>query len=210
MKNINFEINELLEQKTFEELSAVEQEIVLSQMSRDDYMERYELLRQFDQFLDQDRAFVAPDPKILKSLKQRLESKENSKSPKTLIYLPAKVSIYKSAAAVLLAILGSYFLFGRSVTKVEYLVQEKIVERKVYDTIYKEQIREVPIEKVVRVVEYKPSPDLQPMGQDQVHFTIGKLDDRTPNEPIELNDLNGSYGNSKIQEDDLEQFRVSM
>lgn len=211
MKNVSYKINELLEAKCFEELNAIEREMVLSEIDEEDYTKRYEILLAAQEALTEDKELIVPDEAILSSLKRQLH--EQQKQPKKtwpLLGRGIRVSIYKSAAAVLLAILGSYFVFGKTDTKIEYVVQEKVVEKKVYDTVYNEKIVEVPVERIVRVVAYKTPVSRSVSHSSEPYFKVEELQRTHRSATVELDELNNSYGNSKINEEDLEQFRVSL
>ena len=210
MKNISHKISEFVETRSFEELSAIEQEMVLSEMSEEDYNILYENLERTKGVFEEERALIVPDVSILANLKGQLTNDVEEEQVRSVFWFSRKISLFKSAAAVLLAILGSYVVFGKTESRVEYIVQEKIVEKKVYDTVYNEKLVEVPVERIVKVVEYKTRPNKKQPKQNNVLFTVRELENTSSNESIELDEFTKSYGNSKIRESDLEQFRVSL
>lgn len=213
MNDIDYKIQMLIELHDFESLSPAEKEMVYSVMSEADYVSRREVLLQSEKLFEQESLSIIPDPNILGSLKQCMAKDEDAleeERVRPFTWLNYKVSFFKSAVAALLLLLGSYFLFSNTEPSIQYIEKEIVVMKKVRDTIFLDKIIEVPVEKLVTKVEYVTIPIKQPKLKLNSTFAIKEMSIETHPKPVSLQEINKSYGNSKIDEKELDQFRVCL
>lgn len=150
MENIPSSILDLLQTKTFEQLSEVQRTEVEQYMSRQEYADLHEAALASASFMQQEQEVVL-NASHKEELMKRLQQKHRHSSPLQLI-LTKRIELWKIASVMLIIGCGAA-LFMMQVKKragsVQYISQldtvylEKEMPVKVYDTVY--LTRDVPV-----------------------------------------------------------------
>lgn len=195
----NDKILALIEQKSFAELSPAEREMVLSQMTENEYQAQYEMLQASASLFEEEAELLAPNPAILADLQARILPKKESR--KVAVWFTFQIPAYQSALAMAAMALIVWLIWPQPQTK--FAEKEVIVYQSVHDTV--EVIREVPVEKLVTIV--KEVPVSIPVQAEYVEVSSGI----TPAaEPISADAISQNLANTSLAAERLSQFIVGV
>ncbi len=202
MNEKEIHIHEWAETRSFQDLNATEMSSVLEFMQADDYDALYRLNHQVSAELASDVKNHIPHVSSLDALKNRLQERSN---PKPVIWR-MKLPMYWTAAACLLVFLTSFFLFsGKEIP--EAITYEKTIIQKVYDTLYVDRpvLTEV-VKQVYVTVDHSPERPKLETSFVPVDAEFVKVVAPAPS----AEGVAKSFGNSAVNADMLEQFKVQM
>ncbi|MFT5725657.1 MAG: hypothetical protein ACI9JN_002784 [Bacteroidia bacterium] len=201
-------IQDLIEQCDFKDLPILDQELVLGYVTE----EKYTLLRQTVQasvaYFEAKKTPV-PKPSAITLLNERLAQ------PKTVPVFTGilqsiftyKIPAYQMGIGLLLLFFGIQYFQSPQITSVDSIKTEYVYQT-LYDTVEKLIFKEVPLEMVV----YKKASTSDKIGlpSQNIHNHVKPVALPVHSPSIELKDVQKSLGNTRINEADLNQFRVSM
>lgn len=195
----NDKILALIEQKSFAELSPVEREMVLSQMTESEYQAQHEMLLASTSLFDEEAELMAPNLAILADLQSRIQPKKESRN--AAVWFTFQIPAYQSALAMAAMALIVWLIWPQPQTN--YVEKEVIVYQPVHDTL--EVIREIPVEKLVTIV--KEVPVSIPVQAEYVEVSSGI----TPAaEPISADAISQNLANTSLAAERLSQFIVGV
>lgn len=206
----NQQILHLIETKNFEDLSRSEQEMVLAHMSQDAYEQQRSLVARSSGLFESESHAVTPDPETLHQLRMAMaEKRERDSAPSWFMaLLTIRIPIYQAGMAALVLFFAGYFFWPAK--HPSNTSGPQIVYQTVHDTI--ELIKEIPIEQIiekpVKVIEYieRPAPTNRLLAvTDQVSNGIVP-----PANPPEMAAVQHSFGNTSLNKQALERFRVGL
>ncbi len=134
---MEYKLTELIEQKTFKELSEMEKRFVLEHISEEEYREKSELISKVKKELTSEGQKLKAPEHIRTSALEALRSKHEEKSARSIpLFFQYEVPLWTSIAAILLVfILTTPFIFNNGITEVKTTEQLTMT-----DTIYVEKI----------------------------------------------------------------------
>lgn len=206
-------IIELMEIKSFADLSPAEKEMVLVHFSAQEYDAQHTVLKESQTLFAKDSDLITPDLETLGSLKKSISK---TKMPAGLLLriqsgLEYKLPLYQSVAASAGFILFLWF-YSTNEPRIQYVDREVTVYKTKLDTLVIDKIVEVPVIHNVEVVKWK---EREVEKSKNVVLNSSEKDDMAVGNTYleefpEIENLSSSFGNSKIDNEDLAQFRVKM
>ena len=181
---MNMELQDLLTEKSFEELSTEEREFVLSEMTEQEYEMQRMILGKSSELMNKEAAMLTPLPpstSLLKALKEKQVVHATPPSSKISAFFNYKVSAWQAVAASLL-------LFFMVQTILKGYTGNEHSERPllaVNDTVYVDkyitEIREVekPADTIVKVV-YNTIYKEKEVSDTEIDATENKAESSTP------------------------------
>ena len=197
------QIYEWAESQSYQDLSLVEREIVLAHMTPEEYEGLAVMTKRVESAFAADLKSSTPDPSSLAQLTDKISRHPDGKQ-KVAPWL-IKLPLYWTAAACLVVFLLSYFLFSNSRTP-EVATQERSVIQKVYDTLYVEKPIITEVIKTVYV-------NTNRYDEKVIETTYTPDDSEYLQEVVSAPSRDGivkSFGNSGVDPNVLEQFKVQM
>lgn len=205
MEEMEIRINELMLEKDIEALRPAEQEMVLAHMSEAEYSARRAVLLESQAMFAADAAHIVPDPNLLFSLREAQRRSTNKRGVLAALLLYRIPAYQVGLAAVLLL----FFWFGLRSTPepTPTPTVAEVIYQSVHDTIevVKEVVVEVPVERIVTVVQYKEPPLLAAVALSSDAMQNGIT---PPAAAPDIDAVVRSFGNSSVDPEQLEQFRV--
>lgn len=130
-------LTELMEKKTFEELTMSERSLVLHLITETEYNERHSSLLQMKKELKSEAKELKANENIrLAALQALREKKEIKKTPVIPFLFSYRVPVWMTAAAILLIMLVLPSIFKTDVNKLQLAVRDTVyVDRIIKDTI---------------------------------------------------------------------------
>lgn len=130
-------LTELMENKTFEELTISEKSLVLHLITETEYNERHSSLLQMKKELKTEAKELKANENIRLAALQALRKKQDTKKPPIIPFLFSyKVPVWMTAAAILLIMLVFPSIFKTDVNKLQLAVRDTVyVDRIIKDTI---------------------------------------------------------------------------
>jgi hypothetical protein len=150
------EIHDLLEEKAFEELNAVEQAFVLEQMSLEEYEDARRAIIASQSFFELEATQIQPKPnasnKALLALRAKnIVEEPPKKKPLIAVLFAYKIPAWQAVAALLLV-----FFFVRGLGVVQESQTIIVADDSLRDTVfvkeYITEIKELPADTVVKVI----------------------------------------------------------
>jgi len=166
----------LLEQKAFAALSNEERAFVLDYVSEHEYELQREVFNMGAELIEEESAFLSPDPRISSNLREALAGREQRNSIwKRVSDLMLKPIPAYQMAAVLVALLV-LFVWKSNTHPTDVVYKEKIVYLEKHDTVYVEKpLLEIQtVEKIVKVVEYVVQSQEIPSGHNNEPYISEK------------------------------------
>jgi len=199
------DINEWAENFAFDQLSSDKRAMVISEMSEEEYMELYDTLSSVKGFLVAEQADLEPDESSIKILKERIDEKNK---PTFLAGIFAfKIPAYQAVAACFLMMLGTYFLSGNEEPQTVVVEKEVPIYEVVRDTVF----REVPIvEYVTKTIVKNVAPAAKTTSITTSHVPEQDYSLRQEVRIPNMNDISKSFGNTAVNAESLEKFKVRM
>lgn len=198
MKTNHFDIQEWAEDYSFDQLSEDKQKIVLNTISEEEYNDWHDMLMHARTFLKEEQNELNPDPSIFKSLENRVKKK----TPLVAMWT-GHIPLYKAAAACLLVGIGSYILLGKEEVKTVVVEKEIPVMEVIHDTITQE------IETVKYVVDKQAQPKVEQAISTPYETPLNYSQIEVKEAP-EMKEISSSFGNTFVNVDALEQFKVKI
>ena len=203
MTNKEIQIHEWAETRSYNDLNGFEKEIVDEYFMQQEYDALHELSRDAGPVLIEDLTTAKPNPTSVAILTDAV-SKQTGRM-KHIALWQKKLPLYWTAAACLLAFLVSYFLFSNPNTP-ETVTQDRTIIQKVYDTLY---IDKPIITEVVKSIYVPVSSHSAPVIQTS--FVPDESEYVQEVAPTPSKDgIVRSFGNSGVDPNALEQFKVQM
>jgi hypothetical protein len=204
MYDIN-DINEWAENFAFDQLNSDKRAMVISEMSEEEYMELYDTLSSIKGFLVAEQADLEPDESSFEILKERLDEK---KKPVFLAGIFAlRIPAYQAVAACFLMMLCTYFLFGNKETQTVVVEKEVPIYEMVRDTVF----REVPVvEYVTKTIVKNAAPAAKTTSITTTHIPDMDYSMRQEVRIPNMSDISKSFGNTAVNAESLEKFKVRM
>ena len=200
-------IHDLVERFDFNELSPNDRALVLKTMSKMEYQNLRLTAVQTESFFDQPLD-IKPKPDTLELLQDRLKKRKAT----PLLWLNIeKIFTYRLPAyQVGLGLIALFLVFQflpKKSTPNETSTPTEYVYETIYDTIEHTVVKHIPIDRIV----YKTIPAATALTQPTSDKSLQNPNDvPSDNAPLNIQDIQKSMGNSKINQADLDQFRVSM
>ncbi len=197
MKRIE-QIHEWAKELKFSALTADQQEVVLAEMTLDEYEEMHELNASFENLFSGDKT-LTPDAHIQVDLREKVAQKVKP------VFWKRPIPMYGvlSACASIFIIAAVFF---SSQTNDVVVPQNEVVTQVVRDTVYVPQtvVKEV-IKEVYIPVEQLPvkSINTQYVQEESSILVVSAAT------PI-TEEISKSFGNSKVNSDKLERFKIPM
>ena len=206
MSEIQDRIEELMLQKSFDALTPAEQEMVLSVMTDSEFDAQRNVLLESALLFRNEGAQLVPDPNVLFSLREAHAAKRNSALVGLWAFLVGfRIPVYQVGIAGVLLFIALWSVRTTEENTPAYL--ERIVYQPVIDTIQviKEVMVEVPVERIVTIVEYRDAPIAAAMASfENIENGITPV-----SSPPNIDAVTRSFGNTTVNNDELEQFRVT-
>lgn len=143
----NKDLEALIHQKNFDELSEAEKAIVLDEMSRDEYIAWRNIILEGKEILDERTSNIEPHPDIQKNLQAALIlKKEEKKKPFIIQMFNHKLPVYQLIAASVVFVIIIFHLQSREnsneTASIEYVYKTDtiFVEKTIIDTSTKENV----------------------------------------------------------------------
>lgn len=210
MSKIEDKIQDLIETKDFDELSATEQEMVLAHCTEGDYVARRETLNVYKEKFSMERSYMQPSLASLSVLRDQIDQRNEQKGigfwaqvSGLLLY---KVPTYQVGFVICFVIGGLFLLWGKNAPVIQYVDRDIVVSETKIDTVFVEKIIEVP---VVRLVDYSSSENSD-VPALMTSYTPGP--DPLVEEAFvpEVDDITQSFGNTSLDNFEVDHFRVGM
>ena len=195
------DINEWAENFAFDQLSSDKRAMVISEMSEEEYMELYDTLSSVKGFLVAEQADLEPDESSFKILKERIDEKNKP------TFFAFKIPAYQAVAACFLMMLGTYILSGNEEPQTVVVEKEVPIYEVVRDTVF----REVPIvEYVTKTIVKNVAPAAKTTSITTSHVPEQDYSLRQEVRIPNMNDISKSFGNTAVNAESLEKFKVRM
>ena len=206
MKDID-KINEWSEQNSFNQLSADKKHIVLLEMSAIEYDELHNVVKGYRDLFSKDSDDLSPRGESVLILSEMMEKEEKDRKVFGGIWA-IKMPLYQAIAACFLIFMTMFFLGGNEDNGSVVVEKEVPVYEIVRDTIY----REVPVIEYITKTIIKEIPIIEEPSQLITSSYIPE-DDYSLSQPVEvpsMNDISRSFGNTGVDAESLEKFKVGM
>lgn len=153
-------IQQLIEHKDFESLTSQEQKLVLSEMTREEYVSRRAVLLAMSEMAHEEQPMMHPSPRIKHAVYQRMGTSKVEKVGIWSVFigwLNKPLPAYSLAIPILLVLFGVPWMLNMEEPSNDLTAE--VVPEKIVDTVF--LTKEVPVEvvkwekEVVRVPEVK-------------------------------------------------------
>ncbi|MBL4733743.1 MAG: hypothetical protein JKY18_00120 [Flavobacteriales bacterium] len=215
MSNTDEKLLALLESKSYNQLSKVERDFVTEHLSAGAYELQREVLFASKELVEEESAFLTPDPRIKSNLSKVMAGRQQGVSvfERIAAYVIRPVPAYQFAIA--LALLVMLFTWKLNVVPIEgeVVYKEKIVYQELHDTVYvdKPVVEIQTVEKVIRVVEYveqgervlKSNPEPYLSEKDRMEEATAKYHAYAFTDQQIQQHQEKSFGNSSVDTRDL-------
>lgn len=196
-------INEWAEQFAYHQLDSDKQATVLAEMSIEQYDELHQTIKVFAGFLHDESQDLEPNKGSLATLQ-----KAQSDSKKPVGILAIRIPAYQAVAACFLVFMTMFLLQNRG-DKTPLVVEKEVpVFEVIRDTIY----REVPVIEYITRTIVKEVPVVEERNELIVTSYIPE-EDYSLSQPVEvpsMEDISKSFGNTVVDAEILERFKVGM
>lgn len=198
-------INEWAEQYTFEQLNAEKQKAVLLQMSGEEFDELHYTLASFGGFLIEEKERLEPRVSLFADLSNTFDLQLKGTLWARIVAI--KIPAYQAIAACFIAALGTYLLADK--TKENTLVVEK--EAPVYELVRDTVFKEIAVVKYITKTVIKNMPKETEAEKITTSYTPQEnYAQRQPSVIPSMEEVTKSFGNSSVNAETLEKFKVRM
>ncbi len=210
MNDLNFKIQMLIESTDYDDLSAVDREMVLAAVTEEAYRNRRGVLLESAKVFQEEEAYLTPDVASL----SRLKRVNAEKTQWTVAWIESLIriqvpAVQMSLVALAFMVLTYFYAKNDNVSTIEYVDREVGVYETITDTVIVEYIQEVLVERMARntALTIRRNPSQESIA---TYADIVDIEGITSPSFPKISDIRNSFGNSQVDPDDLGQFRVSM
>ncbi|PCJ66003.1 MAG: hypothetical protein COA58_07955 [Bacteroidetes bacterium] len=209
MKDIEHKIQELVESLDFDKLSNYQREIVLAKYSEEDYRQMRKTYTGYAQIFKEEERYMSPSLESLDALRNRFDINDSEEKPVSYLaqFFAYRLPVYQAVLGVMALLVGFWFIRGVDSSRIEYVEKEVIVYETKRDTLWVETVKEVPVHTVVYVKD--KSKDREKLNVVE-YQTIENPSFIQKSKVPKVSDISNSFGNTTVQSDEMQQFRVSM
>ncbi|MBO6517993.1 MAG: hypothetical protein JJ975_15750 [Bacteroidia bacterium] len=195
----------LLESKDVDELTAMEMALVTQEMTLEAYNAQRAMIKASRTILTSDEPELKPNPAIREGLRRELDKRKTSQN-KSLVWLNHRIPTYQAVAATLVLVCCTYLLL-RANPRIVYVEKEVVKSQRVVDTL---TVLETRYDTVITQVKIGTTPPKQETTSPTIAVGMVEIDDIPTKGIPAVSEIENSFGNTTINAEDVEQFRVSM